>query len=88
MSLRAEQSDRLVALFALGVLLWSYPLLALFNRAALWAGIPVLYLYLFGAWALLIALMAAVVNSGRGGESPPGAETGAAALDSAAQRRP
>lgn len=46
---------RLLFLFALGVLLLSFPVLAIFNRPATVAGIPVLYLYLFGVWLAGIA---------------------------------
>jgi predicted permease len=56
------KSQRLVALFVLGCLLFNYPLLALFNRDATLGGVPVLYLYVFAAWALLIALLALVVE--------------------------
>ena len=38
------------------------PLLALFNRAVMVAGVPLLYLYVFLAWALLITLLALVVE--------------------------
>ena len=62
MGLRAEQSERLVALFVLGCLLLTYPLLALFNHEASVLGIPLLYAYLFGAWAVLIGLMAWAVR--------------------------
>lgn len=55
---RVIQAQRLVGLFLLGWLLFSYPLLALFNGGGAVFGIPLLYAYLFGAWALLIALMA------------------------------
>ena len=48
---------RLVGLFLLGILLFNFPLLTLFNRPVLALGIPVLYLYLFTAWSLLIILM-------------------------------
>lgn len=48
---------RLVGLFLLSVLLFNYPLICLFNRPILIMGIPVLYLYLFGAWTLIIILM-------------------------------
>jgi hypothetical protein len=60
-----ERSARLVAVFLLGVLLFNYPLLALFNRVAETAGIPLLYAYVFGAWAFLVALLALVVERGR-----------------------
>ena len=58
MGLRADQSQRLVALFVLGALLLTYPLLALFNVGTSVAGIPLLYAYLFGAWGLLVGLLA------------------------------
>jgi hypothetical protein len=57
------KSQRLVALCILGVLLFNYPLLALFNVAATVFGIPVLYAYIFTAWSLLIAAMAYVVEA-------------------------
>jgi hypothetical protein len=61
---RTRQSQRLVALFLLGALLFGYPLLALFDDGGTVAGIPLLYAYLFGAWAALIALLAWVVERG------------------------
>ncbi len=48
----------LVAVFLLGCLLLTYPLLSLFDRIQTWFGVPLLYLYLFVAWAILIAIMA------------------------------
>lgn len=62
MPIRPEQSQRLVALFALGVLLFSFPLLSLFNISGTVFGVPVLYAYLFAAWAALIVLMILVVE--------------------------
>ncbi|MGZ8210681.1 MAG: hypothetical protein ACXW2I_04925 [Burkholderiales bacterium] len=56
------KGQRLIALFLLGCLLFNYPLFALFAGPADVLGIPVLYVYLFFAWALLIALMALVVS--------------------------
>ena len=60
-----EGRPGLVALFLLGVLLFNYPILALFNIPGTWLGIPLLYLHLFAAWAALIALMAWVVERKR-----------------------
>lgn len=57
--------QRLVALFALGVALFNFPLLALFDRAATAFGIPVLYVYIFSVWAVLIALLALVIERRR-----------------------
>ncbi|HEY0846062.1 MAG TPA: hypothetical protein VGE12_11900 [Noviherbaspirillum sp.] len=56
------KGQRLIALFLLGNLLFNYPLLALFNRPDTLFGIPVLFLYVFGAWILLIVLLAVVVE--------------------------
>ncbi len=56
------KGQRLAALFLLGNALFNYPLLALFNRHATVAGIPLLYLYVFAAWALLVVLLAFVVE--------------------------
>ena len=51
-------AQRLVALFLFGCLLFNFPLLAVFNRDVDVFGIPLLYAYIFGAWLLLIALVA------------------------------
>jgi hypothetical protein len=59
------RSQRLVALFLLGALLFNFPLLAVFNRADEVFGIPVLYAYIFFAWASLIGLLALVVERSR-----------------------
>ena len=59
------KGPRLVAVFLLGVLLFNYPLLALFNRTVLVFGVPLLYAYIFVAWALLIGFAALVVERSR-----------------------
>ena len=56
------KGQRLVALFLLGLLLLNYPLLNLFANANRILGIPLLYAYVFAVWALLIGLMALVVE--------------------------
>jgi hypothetical protein len=53
---------RVIAVFLLGCLAFGYPLLALFNVPATVLGVPVLYLYVFGAWAALILLIAWAVQ--------------------------
>ncbi|MCE2998316.1 MAG: hypothetical protein ACK59Y_15190 [Betaproteobacteria bacterium] len=56
------KGQRLAALFLLGCLLFNYPLLSLFaGYTRIW-GIPLLYVYLFLAWGLLIAAMALMVE--------------------------
>lgn len=57
-------AQRLAALFLLGCILFNFPILALFNRPVAVFGVPVLYAWLFGAWAVLIALMAWVAEHG------------------------
>ena len=56
------RGQRLAALCLLGLVLFSYPVLAVFNVHGTLAGIPVLYAYFFLAWAALIALMALVIE--------------------------
>jgi len=60
-----RRAQRLVALCMLGWVLFNYPLLAVFNVSGSILGIPVLYAYLFLVWALLILLMALVVERGK-----------------------
>jgi len=57
------KGQRLVALGMLGALLFNYPVLALFNVPDTIFGLPVLYAYIFIAWAMLIALMAIATES-------------------------
>jgi hypothetical protein len=56
--------ERLAAICMLGCVLFNYPVLALFNQPRLIFGIPLLYAYLFVVWALLIGLLAVVVERG------------------------
>ncbi len=57
--------QRLTAIFMMGCVLLNYPILFVFSRPERIAGIPLPYAYVFAAWALLIALMAWVVERGR-----------------------
>jgi hypothetical protein len=57
-----SKSHRFVALCMLGMVLFIFPVLALFNVGGTLLGVPVLYAYLFLAWAALIALMALVAE--------------------------
>ena len=53
-----SRAQRMIALCMLGCVLFNFPVLALFNVSGTVLGIPVLYAYIFVAWALLIALLA------------------------------
>jgi hypothetical protein len=59
---RGLTGERLIGLFLFGLLLLTPPLIGAFNRTTFVGGIPPLYLYLFCAWALLIALTALIVE--------------------------
>ncbi|MDP3617188.1 MAG: hypothetical protein Q8R49_05145 [Rhodoferax sp.] len=54
--------QRLVAIVLLGSVLFNYPVLSLFSKPGAWFGIPLLYCYIFGVWALLIGLTAYVIE--------------------------
>ena len=60
-----SKGQRFVALCMLGLLLFNYPILALFNVTSTVFGVPLLYAYIFVAWAALIALMAFVSERDR-----------------------
>ena len=60
----ARRRDRLVGLFALGLILFNPPTLWLFSGATLF-GWPRLFVYLFCAWAALIAMIAFTVDRQR-----------------------
>ena len=50
--------ERAAALFVLAVLLFNPPLLSIFSADVRVLGMPLPYLYLFGAWALVVVLVA------------------------------
>lgn len=54
--------EKLALLFVLGALLLNFPVLAIFNRHAAVAGVPTLYLFLFGIWIAGIAAMLALAR--------------------------
>jgi Na+-driven multidrug efflux pump len=58
----AGRTPRLIAIFVLGVVMFNFPLLAVFNSPTMPFGVPILYLYLFGAWLLVIILIYRVVE--------------------------
>ena len=50
--------QRLIALFAVAMLLFNFPLLVLWDRSTSVLGMPLFPLALFAVWALLIAALA------------------------------
>jgi hypothetical protein len=57
------RTARLVAVGLLALALFNFPLLAVFDTNTLVAGVPVMWAYLFGAWLLLIVLLAWIARS-------------------------
>ena len=58
MTRESKLNKRLVALFLLGCVLFNYPILSLFNLEIPIFGLPLLLVYIFGTWCLLIGLTA------------------------------
>lgn len=56
------KGQRLIAAFLLGCLVFNYPILALFNQDGTIYGIPVLFVYIFGIWLLLIVVMMIIIE--------------------------
>jgi len=62
--------ELLAVLFPLFSALLVWPLLTVANRPVLVAGIPALVLYLFGAWVMIVIVLAWASRRPRG-EDPP-----------------
>ena len=79
---RSSIGERSVALAMLGAVAFSPPLLAIVQLPTLVFGIPLLYVYLFAVWAVIIALLARTAGRWVGPEdvdSPSGAPPDGAA---------
>ncbi len=74
MTRESKTNKRLVALFLLGCVLLNYPILALFNLKTQIFGLPLLYVYVFGIWCMLIGLTA-LVTVYRSKERPDDSDT-------------
>lgn len=59
-------NGRLLGIFFLGCLLFNYPIFSLVNRDQLLFGLPLLYVYLFAVWGVLIALVFWVIRKDSG----------------------
>lgn len=60
----ARRRDQLAGIFALALVLFNPPLLDLFSGGTVF-GWPLLYVYLFGAWALVIVSIGVVAKRRR-----------------------
>ncbi len=57
------RAQRFTYLFIVGVLAFNYPLLSLFDVPRRIFGVPLLYVYIFVVWALLIVLVGVTARS-------------------------
>ncbi|WP_054033290.1 hypothetical protein [Desulfatitalea tepidiphila] len=57
------RAQRFTYLFIVGVLAFNYPLLSLFDVPRRVFGVPLLYVYIFVVWALLIVLVGVTARS-------------------------
>jgi Na+-transporting methylmalonyl-CoA/oxaloacetate decarboxylase gamma subunit len=65
-------AERLIGLFLVGAIGFSPPVLTLFNKPMLVAGIPLLYAFLFLLWLVLVLLAGVVARQlAPNGEAKP-----------------
>jgi hypothetical protein len=57
-----RRGERLIGLLIAGAVLLNFPLLSVFSVDRLVFGIPVLYLYLFSVWGLIICVKALILR--------------------------
>ena len=57
MTATEKRNRRLTGLCLLGTVFFNFPILTLFNRTGTVLGLPLLCVYLFGMWAVIIVLM-------------------------------
>jgi hypothetical protein len=56
------KNKRLFCLFLLGCLIFNHPIISLFNHEIFIFGIPLVFVFLFCAWALIIIAMALITR--------------------------
>lgn len=57
-----RKGERLLSLLIVGILLLNFPLLSVFSSKHLFLGFPVLFVYLFVVWGLIIGAMVLVLR--------------------------
>lgn len=55
--------DALLIVLIIGILAFNYPLLALFDKPVVLLGMPLLVLYMYGFWLLLIIAVALILRA-------------------------
>jgi hypothetical protein len=59
------QQDRyykIIGVFLLFIALFNFPILGLFNKPSRLFGIPLLFVYIFAAWALLVFILYRIIE--------------------------
>jgi len=59
------KEQRLLGITLLFVCLFNFPILSIVNQSVFIGGIPVLYVYVFVNWAIMIALVAWITEKSR-----------------------
>jgi hypothetical protein len=57
-----RKGERLISLLIIGAILLNFPLLSVFSKKHLFLGFPVLFLYLFLIWGLIIGAMVLILR--------------------------
>ncbi len=73
---RRRTGERLVALLVVGVAALNYPLLSVLRGRGSLVGVPVLFVYLFGLWALLALGTALALRGAPPEDDAPEGESG------------
>ena len=66
-----RKGERLISLLIAGTILLNFPLLSVFSKTYLFLGFPVLFLYLFFIWGLIIGALVFVLRDRSRGSSGP-----------------
>jgi hypothetical protein len=65
MNSKSRKSMQLVGVFFLACIFFNYPIITLFSIDKFVMGLPLFYVCLFSAWALIIALIGLITETGQ-----------------------
>jgi hypothetical protein len=57
-----RKGERLISLLIVGIILLNFPLLSVFSKTYLLLGFPILFLYLFITWGVIIGAIVLVLH--------------------------
>lgn len=58
-----DKSAKLIGFFFISLILLTFPIINLFGRELFVGGIPLLYVYVFGVWLMLIIIVRQILKS-------------------------